>query len=31
MNVNTIFVSDIIDESRGLTHDGRKIYTLEDV
>ncbi len=31
MNVNTIFVSNIINEERGTTKDGRKIYTLEDV
>lgn len=31
MNVETIFVSEIIDERRGLTADGRKIYTLEDI
>jgi glycosyltransferase involved in cell wall biosynthesis len=31
MNVNTIFVSDIINEERGTTPDGRKIYTLEDI
>ncbi len=31
MNVNTIFVSEIIDEERGTTRDGRKIYTLEDI
>ncbi|MFO7560038.1 MAG: glycosyltransferase family 4 protein [Desulfobacterales bacterium] len=31
MKVNTIFVSDIINERRGLTGDGRKIYTLEDI
>jgi len=31
MNVNTIFVSDIISEERGTTPDGRKIYTLEDI
>jgi len=31
MQVDTIFVSDIIDEKRGTTEDGRKIYTLEDV
>ncbi len=31
MKVNTIFVSDIIGEKRGLTKDGRKIYTLEDI
>ena len=31
MNVNTIFVDDIINEERGTTRDGRKIYTLEDI
>jgi glycosyltransferase involved in cell wall biosynthesis len=31
MNVNTVFVSDIINEQRGFTADGRKIYTLEDI
>lgn len=31
LEVNTIFVSDIINEERGLTKDGRKIYTLEDI
>jgi glycosyltransferase involved in cell wall biosynthesis len=31
MNVDTIFVSDIINEERGLTKDGRKIYTLFDI
>ena len=31
MNVNTIFVSDIIAERRGTTKDGRKIYTLDDI
>jgi len=31
MNVNTVFVSDIINEERGTTPDGRKIYTLQDV
>jgi glycosyltransferase involved in cell wall biosynthesis len=31
MDVNTIFVSDIINEERGTTKDGRKIYTLDDV
>jgi glycosyltransferase involved in cell wall biosynthesis len=31
MNVNTIFVSDIINEERGTTPDGRKVYTLEDI
>jgi len=31
MKVNTIFVSEIINEQRGTATDGRKIYTLEDV
>ncbi len=31
MQVDTIFVSDIINEHRGRTADGRKIYTLEDI
>jgi mannosylglucosylglycerate synthase len=31
MNVPTVFVPDIIGPVRGTTHDGRKIYTLEDV
>jgi len=31
MNVATVFVSDIINEERGFTADGRKIYTLEDI
>ena len=31
MKVDTIFVSDTINEKRGLTKDGRKIYTLEDI
>lgn len=31
MNVDTVFVSDIINEERGTTPDGRKIYTLEDI
>ena len=31
MNVNAVFVSDIIDHKRGRTRDGRKIYTLQDV
>ena len=31
MKVNTIFVSEIINEQRGTTNDGRKIYTLKDV
>ncbi len=31
MDVNTLFVSDIIGEQRGKTKDGRKIYTLYDI
>ncbi|MEW6502696.1 MAG: glycosyltransferase family 4 protein [Chloroflexota bacterium] len=31
MGVRTLFVSDIIQEKRGSTPDGRKIYTLYDV
>lgn len=31
MRVDTVFVSDIINESRGMTDDGRKIYTLDDI
>ena len=31
MKVDTVFVSDIINEQRGVTADGRKIYTLEDI
>ena len=31
MQVETLFVSDVINEQRGLTPDGRKIYTLEDI
>lgn len=31
MNVDTIFVSDIINDHRGTTADGRKIYTLNDI
>ena len=31
MKVDTYFVSNIISEQRGLTQNGRKIYTLEDV
>ncbi len=31
MGVNTLFVSDIIDEQRGSLPDGRKVYTLEDI
>ena len=31
MKVDTYFVSNIINEHRGLTKNGRKIYTLQDV
>ncbi len=31
MGVNTLFVSDIIDEKRGQTSGGKKIYTLYDI
>jgi glycosyltransferase involved in cell wall biosynthesis len=31
MRVDTVFVSSIINERRGMTPDGQKIYTLEDV
>ena len=31
MKVDTVFVSDIINEHRGYTEDGRKVYTLEDI
>ncbi|MFC1816015.1 glycosyltransferase [Thermodesulfobacteriota bacterium] len=31
MNVNTNFVCTIINERRGTTKDGRKIYTLDDI
>ncbi len=31
MQVQTVFVSDIIDHRRGKTADGRKIYTLYDI
>ena len=31
MQVNTLFVSDIINDRRGTTTDGRKIYTLNDI
>ena len=31
IRVDTYFVSNIINEQRGLTKNGRKIYTLEDV
>lgn len=31
MGVKTLFVANIINEQRGRTPDGRKIYTLEDI
>ncbi len=31
MGVDTLFVSDIINDKRGTTPDGRKIYTLDDI
>ena len=31
MKVDTVFVSSIIDEERGTTSNGRKIYTLSDI
>jgi len=31
MNVNTLFISDIIKDHRGRTNDGRKIYTPQDI
>jgi len=31
LNVRAIFVEEIILEKRGLTEDGRKIYTLQDI
>lgn len=31
MGVDTLFVSDVINHRRGITGDGRKIYTLHDV
>ena len=31
MKVKTLFVSDIINEHRGMTPDGQKIYTLADI
>lgn len=31
LGVNTLFVSDIINDRRGMTADGRKIYTLYDI
>ena len=30
-NVNTLFAYDVVDDKRGTTEDGRKIYTLEDI
>ena len=31
LKVNLVFASDVINERRGSTGDGRKIYTLEDI
>jgi hypothetical protein len=31
MEVNTLFVSDLISDKRGILEDGRKVYTLSDV
>jgi mannosylglucosylglycerate synthase len=31
MGVDTLFVSDIINEKRGVTENGRKVYTLDDI
>ncbi len=31
MNVDTVFVSELINDHRGLTPDGRKVYTLNDI
>jgi len=31
LKVNTIFVSEIINEKRGLTQSGKKVYTLNDI
>jgi glycosyltransferase involved in cell wall biosynthesis len=31
LKVNTVFVSDIINERRGFTANGKKIYTLNDI
>ena len=31
MGVNTLFVSDIINDNRSITDDGRKVYTLYDI
>jgi len=30
LNVNTVFVSDLIGQERGMTEDGRKIYNISD-
>lgn len=30
-NVNTLFAYDVVDDKRGTTEDGRKIYTLDDI
>jgi glycosyltransferase involved in cell wall biosynthesis len=30
-NVNTLFAYDVVDDNRGTTEDGRKIYTLTDI
>ena len=30
-NVNTLIADDVVDDKRGTTEDGRKIYTLEDI
>ena len=31
LNVNTLFAYDVVDDNRGITSDGRKIYTLTDI
>ncbi|MFC1584793.1 glycosyltransferase [Fibrobacterota bacterium] len=31
MGINALFVDDVVDEKRGKTPDGRKIYTLSDL
>jgi glycosyltransferase involved in cell wall biosynthesis len=31
MHVNTLFAYDVVDDKRGTTEDGRKIYTLSDI
>ena len=31
LNVDTIFIADIIDDQRGYTKDGKKIYTVADI